>query len=136
MNNYHFSTFGYNNDYLLDNKKGTDENVQTIIDKQITPLEKIIDKHSISHDQIQINKDRIEADMSKYNDLLGELNDAGSSQAITINVGSSTSNTKVIEEDIDTPPLLPTNEKLHSCGSGGKTRFISACPVAEPWLLN
>ena len=44
MNNYHFSTFGYNNDYLLDNKKGTDENVQTIIDKQITPLEKIIDK--------------------------------------------------------------------------------------------
>ena len=116
MNNYHFSTFGYNNDYLLDNKKGTDENVQTIIDKQITPLEKIIDKHSISHDQIQINKDRIEADMSKYNDLLGELNDAGSSQAITINVGSSTSNTKVIEEDIDTsyerlviPPTINKN---------------------------
>ena len=102
MNNYHFSTFGYNNNYLLDNKKGTDENVQTIIDKQITPLEKVIDKHSISHDQIQINKDRIEADMSKYKDLLGELNDAGSSQNITINVGSSTSNTKVIEEDIDT----------------------------------
>ena len=89
MNNYHFSNFGYNNDYLIDNKKGTDENVQTIINQQITPLEKIIDKHSISHDQIQLNKDRIEVDINKYNDLLAELNDAGSSQAITIVVGDS-----------------------------------------------
>ena len=103
MNNYHFSNFGYNNDYLIDNKKGTDENAQTIINQQITPLEKIIDKHSISHDQIQLNKDRIEVDINKYNDLLAELNDAGSSQAITIVVGDSPdSNIKVIEEDIDT----------------------------------
>lgn len=121
MNNYHFSTFGYNNNYILDQTKGTDENVQTIIDKQITPLEKVIDKHSISHDQIQINKDRIEADMSKYNDLLGELNDAGSSQDITINVGSSTSNTKVIEEDIDTSYerlVIPSKININSVIKG------------------
>ena len=121
MNNYHFSTFGYNNNYLLDNNKGTDENVQTIIDKQITPLEKVIDKHSISHDQIQINKDRIEAEMSKYNDLLGELNDAGSSQDITINVGSSTSDTKVIEEDIDTSYerlVMPSTINIDSVPAG------------------
>lgn len=102
MNNYHFSNFGYNSDYLIDNKKGTDENVQTIINQQITPLEKIVDKHSISHSQIQLNKDRIETDINKYNDLLAELNDAGSSTDITIQVGTSVSNVKVIEQDIDT----------------------------------
>ena len=102
MNNYHFSNFGYNSDYLIDNKKGTDENVQTIINQQITPLEKIVDKHSISHSQIQVNKDRIETDINKYNDLLAEINDAGSSTDITIQVGTSVSNVKVIEQDIDT----------------------------------
>ena len=41
-----------------------------------------------------------------------------------------------IDDVMDTPPLLPTNEKVHSWGSGGRTKFSSACPVAEPCLLN
>ena len=36
------------------------------------------------------------------------------------------------DDVMDTPPLLPTNEKVHSWGSGGRTKFSSACPVAEP----
>lgn len=96
-----FVDFGYKNVQPSDN---TSEYVNQVIEHQLTPLQKIAEKHNIRHSKIPKNKGELDTKMQEYNNLLQILKEEDESKDVTIDIGSqSGTNIKTITyDDIDT----------------------------------
>ena len=95
----YFTDFGYQTVNPMNN---SDSYSKEVISKQINPLQRIQDKHVNYHNKVKENKDEIQSKINKYNKLLDVLNEKSDGKDITIKVGTSDSNIKVITyEEMD-----------------------------------
>ena len=89
----YFTDFGYQTVNKMNNP---DSFSKEVISKQVDPLQKIQDKHVSYHNKIKENKDEIQSKINKYNNLLSVLNEKADGKDVTITIGTSDSNIKVI----------------------------------------
>jgi hypothetical protein len=109
-----FTDFGYinSNDYVMPNNR--QDAINTIIERQIKPLEKIITKNTLTHDEIDSNYTNISQNIVEYNKLLAALNEQAEQTDVTLEIGSQTgTEIKTYTSDVDTsyqeleiPPIV------------------------------
>ena len=84
-----FTDFGYINstEYTMPTNK--QDAINTVIEYQIKPLEKIISRDTLSHDEIRTNYDNISQNIVEYNKLLDALNEQAEIEDRTLEIGRS-----------------------------------------------